>query len=270
MPAPKVVPPSVQMLNVSTRLRVETGDNVMIGGFIITGNAPKKVVVRGIGLSLSQKGVSDALADPVLELHGPNGAVIFQNDNWRDLQSDQIQGTELQPSDDLESVIIATLAPGAYTAILNGKSNTAGVGLVEVYDADQLNDSQLANISTRGFVQTGDNVMIGGFVLAGNGPGTTVVVRGLGPSITQLGLANALADPTLELHNTDGMMITSNDNWEDDSFQAAALAAAGLTPVNRSEAAIVITLPSGQYTTILAGANGAVGVGLIEVYNLAH
>jgi len=203
-PSPTPRPPSAaQLLNISTRMRVQTGDNVLIGGFIITGNDAKKVILRAIGPSLTQFGVVDALADPVLEVHGSDGSVIASNDNWREAQESEINATGLAPQDDLEPAIIATLDPDAYTAIVSGKDETSGVGLVEGYDLGQAADSQLANISTRGFVETGSNVMIGGFIL-GNGSGTTnILVRAIGPSLSLAGVSAALADPTLELHDAD-------------------------------------------------------------------
>lgn len=259
-----------EALNISTRLRVEIGDNAMIGGFIITGNDPKTVVLRGIGPSLADFGISDVLADPVLVLRGANGATIYTNDNWRDdpAQSALIQGTIYQPGDDRESVMIITLQPGAYTAILTGNNQTTGVGLVEAYDNNQAADSQLGNLSTRGFVQTGSNVMIGGFILGGNSGNTRVAIRGIGPSLSQSGLTNVLANPTLELHNSNGTTLASNDNWQDDPASAAQLSANGLALQNGLESGIFTTLPPGVFTAILAGQNGGTGLGLVEVYNL--
>ena len=258
-------------MNISTRLRVEAGNNVLIAGFIITGNAPKTVAVRGIGPSLTAFGVSDALADPTLELRGANGALLFQNDDW---QNDSAQAAELTAlglalQDPKESGIVATLQPGAsFTAILAGKNNGTGVGLVEVYDTNQGADSQLANISTRGFVQTGDNVMIGGFILGGSNQNTGVVVRGIGPSLAQFGLSPVLTDPTLELHDGNGVLLISNDDWQDNSVQAAQLSARGLAPQNPKESGIFMSLPPGTFTAILAGKNGGTGLGLIEIYNV--
>ena len=257
-------------LNISTRLRVELGDNAMIGGFIITGSAPKSVVLRGIGPSLSGFGINDFLADPVLALHGANGSLIYTNDNWRDdpAQAALIQGTAFQPSDDRESVMVQTLPSGPYTAVLTGKNQTTGVGLVEVYDNNQAADSQMANLSTRGLVQTGNNVMIGGFILGGNGGNSRVAIRGIGPSLSQSGLSNVLADPTLELHDSNGATLISNDDWQDDPFSAAQLSANGLALQDNLESGIFTTLPPGTYTAILAGRNGGTGIGLVEVYNL--
>lgn len=249
---------------------VQTGDKVMIGGFIITGTASKPVVLRGLGPSLVNSGIPAAsvLNDPVLELHGPNGALITSNDNWKDSQRSQIEGTIYQPTDDRESVIVATLPPGNYTAILTGKNQATGVGLVEVYDNNPAVNSSLANISTRGFVQTGNNVMIGGFMLDNNSNPTRVALRGIGPSLTQYGLSNVLADPTLDLHNANGTVMISNDNWTDDPVSAAQLIANGLAPQDVHEAGIFTTLSPGAFTVVLAGKNGSTGIGLVEIYNV--
>ena len=263
-------PTPAQALNISTRLRVEPGDRVMIGGFIITGTEPKKVAVRGIGPSLSQSGLSNVLADPTLELRDGSGLVLFQNDNWQDdpAQAAQLTDLGLALTDPKESGIMATLQPGAYTAIVAGTNQTTGVGLVEVYDADSTAASQLANISTRGFVQTGDNVMIGGFILGHSSASANVAVRGLGPSLSQSGLNNVLADPTLELRDSNGMLLIANDNWQNDPVSAAQLTAHGLAPQNSLESGIFASLPPGAFSAILAGKNGGVGLGLVEIYNV--
>lgn len=253
-----------QLLNISTRLNVETGDNVAIGGFIITGNAAKKAMVRGMGPSLI--GLTPLLADPTLELHGPNGALIASNDNWKDTQQAEIQKSTIAPTNDLESAIIATLAPAGYTAILRGKNGTTGIGVVEMYDLDVTSDSKLANISTRGFVQPGSNVMIPGFILGNGTASEKVIIRALGPSLT--GVANVLADPTLALHDSNGTLLMSNDNWRDDASQAAQIIATGIPPQNDLESAIVTTLPAGPYTAIVEGKNGGTGVAVAEVYHL--
>src|SRR5205085_6237506 len=188
-----------------------------------------------MGPSLVSAGVPAAavLNDPFLELHGPDGSLITQNDNWKDsAQRAQIEGTIFQPTDDREAVIIAALPPGAYTAILTGSGRTAGIGLVEIYDRDQTADSALGNISTRGFVQTGNNVLIGGFFLGGDPHSARIAFRGLGPSLAQFGLSNVLDDPTLELHDSNGVTLNSNDNWTDDRESAAELFARGLAPQN--------------------------------------
>jgi hypothetical protein len=240
----------------------------MIAGFIITGNVSKAVVIRGLGPSLTGSGMANGLlADPIVELRSPSGALLQQNDNWKDTQQSQIEGTVFEPSDDRESVILRTLAPGAYTAILKGVGNTTGVGTVEVYDNDPAAASQLANISTRGFVQTGQDVMIGGFMLGGSAS-TNIAVRGIGPSLAGFGLSNVLADPTLELHNGNGTTLISNDDWTSDVVSAGQLTVNGLAPSDPKESGIFTSLPPGAYTAILAGKNGGTGIGLIEIYNV--
>jgi hypothetical protein len=258
--------------NISTRLSVGTDENVLIGGFITQGNAPMKLVVRGIGPSLPLSGF---LADPYLEVHsGP--ATIASNDNWKDnlmggSQELAIENTSLAPTNPLESAVLAVLNPGAYTAVLRGTFNGTGVGLVEVYNLgaaslDLSSEANLANISTRGYVQTGDNVMIGGFINQGSVP-MQVLVRGIGPSLTQQGVSGALADPVLELHKADGTVVI-NDNWGADPTEKAAIMATTIPPTNPLESAILFTLPVGEgaYTAIIHGANSTVGVGLVEAY----
>jgi hypothetical protein len=258
-----------QALNISTRLRVETGDRIAIGGFIITGSAPKRVAMRGIGPSLGGSGPSDVLPDPTLELRGSDGASLMQNDNWQDdpAQAAQLIALGLAPQNSNESGMVATLEPGAYTAILAGKNQSSGLGLVEVYDADTAAASQLANISTRGFVSTADNVMIGGFIL-GQGSGSAVAVRGLGPSLSQSGLSDVLADPSLELHDANGALLVANDNWQGDPVSAAQLTAHGLGLANPLESGIFATLSPGLFTAIMAGKNGSTGIGLVEIYSV--
>ena len=208
--------------NISSRGFVQTGNDVMIGGFIVQGTGPKRVIVRAIGPELTPFGIPNALADPTLELHNGTGALIASNDNWQTTiiggiitgnQVSAIQNSGHAPTQPSESAIIATLPPGNYTAIVRGVNNTTGVALVEVYDLSPNTTSVLGNISTRGFVQTGDNVMIGGFIVQGTEP-KRVIVRAIGPELTPFGIPNALADPTLELHNGTGALIASNDNWQ--------------------------------------------------------
>jgi len=255
-----------QPLNISTRLAVGTSDNVLIGGFIVTGKDPKKVIVRAIGPSLGDFGLSGVLADPTLELHQPDNTVI-SNDDWRDTQEQEIIDSTVPPTNDLESAIVATLNPGAYTAVVQGKNGGTGIGLVEVYDLDTAAASQLANISTRGLVQTGDNAMIGGFILGGaSASNTTVVVRGIGPSLTSLGVGNALQDPTLELHDANGTQIAFDNDWKDS--QESEIVASGLAPTDLRESAIEATLAPGPYTAVLRGRDNTTGVGLVEAYNL--
>ena len=254
-----------QALDISSRSNIATGDNVMIGGFIITGNAGKRVILRGIGPSSNVPGF---LADPVLELHGPTGALITSNDNWKSTQQTEIMNTGLAPGNDLESAIVATLQPGGYTAILKGQGGTSGVGLVEVFDLDTAAVSKLANISTRSFVQTDDNRLIGGFFLGNNQGAGKVIVRGRGPSLAQAGVPNPLADPTLELRDSNGALLQANDDWQDDSNQASQISASGIAPTNPLESAIATSLLPGGYTVIVAGKNRGTGIGLVEIYNI--
>ncbi len=247
-------PPSPKALNISTRMRVETGDNVLIAGFIVTGSVPKKVILRGLGPSLP---VNGKLANPTLSLDG--GAVV--NDDWRSSQEAEIIATTIPPTSDLESAIVATLSPGPHTAILSGKNNGTGVGLVEVYDLDSGAPAQLANISTRGFVQTEENVMIGGFIVGGTFP-AKVLLRAIGPSLP---VAGKLADPVLELVNANGNII-SNDNWR--ATQEAEIIATTVPPTDDREAAIVATLSPGNYTAIVRGKDNTTGVGLVEGFNI--
>jgi hypothetical protein len=247
-------------------MRVQTGDNLGIGGFIITGSVPKHVLIRGIGPSLTGFGVLNVLADPVLELHGPGAFATITNDNWRQTQEAEIQATGIPPTNDFESAIVATLAPGAYTAIVRGNGNTSGVALVEVYDLNQSADSKLANLSTRAFVGTDNNIVIAGFLLGSSGD-DRVVVRGIGPSLTAAGVPNALPDPTLELRDGNGALLSANNDWQDNPAQAAELTAAGLAPTNNLESAMVATLPPGLYTALLSGVNSGTGIGVVELYD---
>jgi hypothetical protein len=260
--------PLPTLLNISTRIGVQTGDKAMIGGFIITGTEPKTVIVRGIGSSLPVPG---GLADPVIEVHGSSGELLATNDNWNDALTRQgIINSGLAPTNDLESALWGIINPGAYTVILSGKNGGTGVGLIEVYDLDRTVDSELGNISTRGFVDTGDNVMIGGFIVGGGSPlgSAKVIVRALGPSVP---VGGALGDPTLELHDGSGTTIASNDNWKtrpDGTSQQAEIEATTVPPTNDLESALVRTLPPGNYTVIVRGKNSTTGVGLVEAYHL--
>jgi len=270
-----VAPPMPQLFNISTRARVLTNDQVLIAGFIIDGTEPKKVMIRGIGPSLNGVGVT--LSDPTLELHQGNTA-ITTNDNWKTKsdgtsQQAEIEATTIPPTNDLESAIVMTLNPGTYSAILAGKNGGTGVGVIEVYDLGQAANSRLGNISTRGFVDTGDNVMIGGLIVGGGNVGASakVLVRAIGPSLSSSGVQGALQDPTLELHNASGTTVASNDNWKtksDGNSQQAEIAATTLAPANDLESALVQTLSPGNYTAIVRGKNNTTGVGLVESYNL--
>jgi plastocyanin len=264
----ETAPPS-PLVNISTRLGVLTGDNVLIGGFIIGGTDNKKVVLRAIGPSLSNPpfNLTGVLADPTIELHDGTGAIIATNDNWKDTQQTDIAATGLAPTNDLESAILRSLPPGNYTAIVRGKDNGTGTGLVEAYDVDLSANAKLSNISTRGFVDINDNVMIGGFIV-GTGGSAKVLVRAIGPSLSNppFNLTGVLADPTVSLFDAHGTMVASNDNWK--NTQQADIQATGLAPTDDHESAILATLPSGSYTIIVRGANNTTGVGLVEVFNI--
>jgi WD40 repeat protein len=257
--------------NISTRAIVGTGDNVPIAGFIITGTDAKRIVIRGIGPSLAAAGVASPLSNPTLELHDQAGNVIAFNDDWRDSQATAIEGSGLAPTDLREAVIIATLPPATYTAVLRGQGDTVGTSVIELYDVDPKPSSKLANISTRGNI-TGNDVMIAGVIVrvAELAPSdslppvtTEVVVRGLGPSLKKLNVANALPNPRLELYDANGFQLRSNNDWF-----ASDLQGTGLELTDKLEAAIRVTLFPGSYTAILRGENNTVGVGVVEVYSL--
>ena len=245
-----------------------TGDKILIGGFIIQGNADKRVILLAKGPSLNVSGtpVPGRLANPTLELHDGNGALMTSNDDWKDSpERAQIESSGFAPSEDEESAILRTLAPGVYTGVLAGKDNSTGIALIEVYDLDADVDSILANISSRGNVDSGDNVMIGGFI-AGNEDGNTkVFLRGIGPSL-QGKVPGPLADPFLELHNANGALLEGNDNWED-SPNRAEIEATGIPPNHDLESAIIRSVAPGNYTAILRGNTGT-GIALVEVYNI--
>jgi serine protease AprX len=258
--------------NISTRGTVETGDNVMIAGFIVTGTQSKSVLVRAIGPSLNVNNVPVAgrLNDPTLQLFDQRTnppTLIAYNDNWKEGQQIDIKSTGLAPSDDLESAILTTLDPGAYTAILRGVNRTSGIALIEGYDISAGVDSKLANISTRGDVQTGDNVLIGGLIVRGNSP-VKVIVRAIGPSMVQAGIANPVQDPTLELHDGNGALLTFDNDWKDS--QQAEIQSTGLAPSNDFESAIVATLSPGAYTAIVRGKNNTSGIALVDAYQLGN
>ncbi|HZE56580.1 MAG TPA: SBBP repeat-containing protein [Chthoniobacterales bacterium] len=266
--ATPTVPPTSQALNLSTRLHVLTGDQVGIGGFIITGSVPKHVIVRAIGPSLTRFGIPNPLPDPILELHGTGSFQTITNDNWRDTQEAQIKASGIPPTNDVESAIDITLPPGNYTAVIFGKGGSTGIGLIEVYDLDSAAVSKLGNISTRGFVGStpGDSV-IAGFILGNSNNADHIVIRGLGPSLASLGVPNTLQNPTLELHNGDGVLLFTNNDWQDNPSNAAQVAAAGLAPSDTREAAIAVILPPGAYSAILAGLGNTTGNGLVEIYD---
>jgi hypothetical protein len=254
-------------INISTRLLVGTGENVLIAGFIIGGNAPKKLVIRAIGPSLTALGIGSPLQDTTLELHD-KGSTLDINDDWRESQEDEIIATTLAPTDNRESAILATLAPGSYTAIVSGK-NSGGIAVVEVYDFDAAGldtsgHSKLVNIATRGPVLAGDQVMIGGFIVSGQA--SKVAIRAIGPSLSASGISGTLQDPTLDLKNANGLTLMGNDDWQ--QGQAAEIEQVGLAPTDGRESALIATLAPGQYTAIVSGKGNASGVALVEVYTL--
>ncbi len=255
--------PATNITSISTRASVQTGEGVTIAGFIVSGTDAKTVVLRGLGPTLTGAGVTGVLADPTLQLFDGSGHPMWFNDNWKDTQQAQIQATGLAPPNDLESAILQILQPGNYTAILSGRNGTTGIGLVEVYDVATGAVAELTNVSTRGFVGTGEAVMIGGFITSGS---TQVVVRGLGPTLTQAGVSGVLADPVITLVDANGMVVKTNDNWK--NTQQVAIQATGLAPPNDLEAAILTTVAPGNYTVILSGNGGGTGIGLVEVYKL--
>ena len=260
-------PQPAKLLNISTRMRVLSGDAVLIAGFIVTGAEPKRVVIRGIGPSLESRGISGALQDPTLELFDNANNSLQTNNNWFDSQAEELRATGLQPEFSTEAAIVRTLAPGAYTAVVRGNGNNTGVGVVELYDLSDAADAKLANISTRGFVETGDNVMIGGFIVGRPASrDAELLVRALGPSLASSGVPNTLQDPTLSVHDADGNLVRGNDNWRD--TQQAELTASGFAPPNDAESAMLIERPPGNTTAIVRGKDGTIGNALVEVYQL--
>jgi hypothetical protein len=275
--------PQSYLGNISTRSFVQTGDNVMIGGFIVQGTKPKRVILRAIGPELNQFGLTNALCDPTLELYNSSGALIASNDNWQStiiggiITSNQVQAIQdsgFAPGDSRESAIIADLPPGRYTAIVRGVDNTVGVALVEAYDLNPILNSLLKNISTRSFVETGNDVMIGGFMVQGTQP-TEVIIRAIGPELGPYGVPDFLANPTLELYNANGNLIARNDDWQHTIIggiitqsQVQDIRDSGHAPGNPNESAIIANLRPGNYTAIVRGVNGTTGVALVEVYDL--
>src|SRR4029077_4422873 len=280
---PSAAPAQTSLGNISTRSFVQTGEHVMIGGFIVQGTGRKRVIIRAIGPELTQYGINDALDNPRLEVHNQTGALIATNDNWQTTilggiitgnQVTDIQNSGHVPTEASESAIIADLLPGNYTAIVRGVNNSAGVALVEVYDLNPGASSNLSNISTRSFVQTGEHVMIGGFIVQGSGP-RRVIIRAIGPELTQFGIPDALGNPRLELHNGNGALIGTNDDWQSTIIggvitgnQVSDIQNSSHAPSATSESAIVANLQPGNYTAIVSGVNNTVGVALVEVYDL--
>jgi predicted outer membrane lipoprotein len=257
-----------RLANISTRMQVLTGNDVMIGGFVIGGSVNKTVAIVATGPSLTAFGIANALANPTLQLvRSADQTVIATNDNWGTAaNAAQLQAAGFAPSHALESAILVSLAPGAYTAIVSGVGGGTGVGIVAVYEVDHP-EVPLTNISTRGQVLTGNDVMIGGFVIQGTGPQQVAIVA-TGPSLTAFGIANALANPTLQLvRSADQTVVATNDNWGT-AANAAQLQAAGFAPSNALESAILVTLAPGAYTAIVSGVGGGTGVGIIAVYRV--
>ena len=255
----------------------------MIGGLIVQGTEPKRVIIRAIGPELIRFGVPDVLADPILELHDSTGVLIASNDSCLHtiiggiITSDQVRDILISghvPTDPNESAIIADLPAGNYTAIVRGVNDTMGVALVEVYDLSPESSAILGNISSRSYLQTGDNVMIGGFIVEGTQP-KRVILRAMGPELSQYGVPDPLSDPTLELDDSADALIASNDNWVHTiiggiitSDQRGQIRSSGYAPTDGRESAIVADLPPGNYTAIVRGVNNTTGVGLVEVYDL--
>jgi hypothetical protein len=245
-------------------MKVGVAEDVLIGGFIIQGTQTKKLILRAIGPSLG--GIPNLLADPVLELHNASGAIIANNDDWpSSAQASEISASGMAPGNPNESAIIITLSPGSYTAVVKGYQNGQGVGLVEAYELDG-NGTRLVNISTRGQVGVSDNAMIAGLIVQGS-DAKRAIIRALGPSLGVVG--GGLADPVLELHNSSGTLLASNDNWVN-SPQYSEIVASTVPPPNTMESAIVATLGAGSYTAIVRGVGNTTGVALVEVYDLDH
>jgi len=259
----RIQTPTPTLVNISARGSVETGEKVLIGGFIVSGSDSQQIITRGLGPTLTQFNVSGVLADPFVSLLDGTGNVLYNNDNWKDTQQAAIQATGLAPPNNLESAILRTLPPGNYTAVLSGKNSTTGIGLLEVYSTP----SGLTNVSIRGFVGTGDHVLIGGFSSSGGNGSIQLIIRALGPTLTQFGVRGALADPTLALIDGNGNVVAFNDNWK--NTQQTVIQNSGFAPPNDLESAILATLTNGNYTAIVSGKNGATGVGLLEVYKVA-
>ena len=267
-PMPTPNPSESHFANISTRMDVGTGNNVMIAGFTVRGSQSKTVIVRVLGPTLGSYGVANVLSDPMLELHNSSGATIATNDDWQTgSQASQISSSGYAPNNSNEPALIATLAAGAYTAVVRGYSNSTGVALVEVYELDTLS-TRLSNISTRGQVGTDQNLLIGGLIINGS-TSKKLIVRAIGPSLASppFSLFGTLANPILELHDSSGNLLATNDDWGSGT-QAAAIAASGYQPPNAKESAIIATLASGSYTAIVRGVNNSTGIALVDAYDL--
>jgi hypothetical protein len=268
VPVPTPTPANVQLLNISGRVLAQGGDKVGIGGFIVSGTAGKNVILRAIGPSMQSGNtpVPGRLDDPVLELHASDGQLIQSNDSWRSTQEQQIMQSGLAPTDNREAAIIASLPSGQYTAIIRGANNSTGIGLVEIYDLESTLPGELGNLAVRADVKTGNNVLISGLILGGSTP-KRILLRAIGPSLqSQLG-SGVLHDPFLELHDGNGAILTSNDNWKG-APNASEIEASGLAPTNDSESAILMPLGPGNYTAIVRGVNDDTGIAVAEIYKL--
>jgi uncharacterized protein GlcG (DUF336 family) len=254
------------LANISSRLSIGTGETQAIAGFIVGGTGSLDVVIRAVGPSLAQVGISNALPNPALEIHDSTGAVITTNNDWRSSQESAIELAGLALLDDKEAAVRLTLTPGAYTAVMHDETDATGVGLIEIYDVSSTAGAVLSNLSTRGLVGTGDDVMIGGMILDESSGYGQVMLRALGPSLATAGLTNVLGDPVLELHNANGDIMGANDNWEDS--QLLDIAATSLAPPNPQESALLIWLLPGAYTAIVRGNHGGTGIGLLEAYSI--
>ncbi|MDQ3198175.1 MAG: matrixin family metalloprotease [Verrucomicrobiota bacterium] len=265
-PTPSGSPPPSRLINISTRMQVGTGSNVLIGGFIIQGNQLKKIILRAIGPSLSGSGLAGVLEDPKMELYDESGALLEANDNWPDSpNAGEIIDSTIAPTDTREAAIVTRLGPGNYTVIVSGVNNTTGVGLVESYTLDT-NASHAANISTRGQVGAGEDALIGGFIVGGN-PSKHIIVRALGPSLAGSGFSGLLADPLVELRDGNGQLIAQNDDWGSGG-QRDEIIATGIPPADPREAALIATISAGNFTAVVRGADGGEGIGLVEIYDL--
>lgn len=269
-PTPSATPADVQLVNISGRVFAQGGEKVGIGGFIVSGSGNKKVILRGIGPSMQTGGsaVNGRMDDPFLELRAEDGHLLASNDNWRDSQETEVEQSGLAPSDTRESAIVTSLAPGNYTATLSGANNTTGIGLVEVYDLDTSAPAELGNLSVRADVNTDDNVLIDGIIIRGFAS-KRVVFRAIGPELTARGVANALQDPTIELHDGNGNILAANDNWKD-APNRAEIEATGLAPTDDRESVVLMSLAPGNYTTIVRGVNRTTGIGLSEAFKLTN
>ena len=261
---------AAQFLNLSTRGFVGPNDHAVIAGFILRGAAAKRVVLRGLGPSLTDAGLSSQLlSDPTLELRDQNGVLLFANNDWQETQKSEIEQTGLAPKNDREAAMVTDLvAPGTYTAILRGTGAESGIGLVEIYDLDPAGGSLLANMSTRGFVQPGDRAMIAGFIVGGGDPLAHIIIRGIGPSLSTAGIIDNLADPTLDLQASGGRELIRNDDWKE-GVQRSLIEQSGIPPSDDRESAIAADLGTGHYTAVLGGKpSGSAGTALVELYHL--